>query len=111
MSKKLIASRQKDLDQAANYAEWQEIATELDRLEGADAWKQDEMSDDYDYLLIKERLNTLRELRKSGEVRQRQHCWHLRDGDGDLHLRADTARHVAHCQHDADRVALGAAAV
>ncbi|MDP3294675.1 MAG: DUF3336 domain-containing protein [Nevskia sp.] len=70
MSKKLIVSRQRDLDQAVTYAEWQEIATELDRLEGGDAWKQDEMSDDYDYLLIKERLNTLRELRKSGEVRQ-----------------------------------------
>ena len=61
---------QRDLEQATSYAEWREIATALDRLEGADAWKQDEMSDDYDYLLIKERLNTLRELRKSGEVRQ-----------------------------------------
>ena len=70
MFNKQIASRQKELDQAATYAEWQEIATELDRLEGGEAWKQDEMSDDYDYLLIKERLNTLRELRKSGEVRQ-----------------------------------------
>ncbi|HET7797616.1 MAG TPA: DUF3336 domain-containing protein [Nevskia sp.] len=70
MYKKLIASRLRDLEQAMTYAEWREIATELDRLEGADAWKQDEMSDDYDYLLIKERLNTLRELRKSGEVRQ-----------------------------------------
>lgn len=70
MSNKLIASRQRDLDQAASYAEWREIATELDRLEGGDAWKQDEMSDDYDYLLIKERLSTLRQLRKSGEVRQ-----------------------------------------
>lgn len=70
MYKKLIAARQRDLDQAATYAEWREIATDLDRLEGSDAWKQDEMSDDYDYLLIKERLNTLRELRKSGEVRQ-----------------------------------------
>ncbi|WP_293370532.1 DUF3336 domain-containing protein [Nevskia sp.] len=70
MYKKLIAARQRDLDQAATYAEWREIAADLDRLEGSDAWKQDEMSDDYDYLLIKERLNTLRELRKSGEVRQ-----------------------------------------
>jgi len=46
MYKKLIASRLRDLEQAMTYAEWREIATELDRLEGADAWKQDEMSDD-----------------------------------------------------------------
>ena len=70
MFNKLIASRLRDLENAAVYAEWREIAMELDRLEGSDAWKQDEMSDDYDYLLIKERLAEMRELRRSGDVRQ-----------------------------------------
>lgn len=70
MSTKLINARRRDLEQAATYAEWREIALDLDRLEGSEAWKQDEMSDDYDYLLIKERLNEMRELRRSGEVRQ-----------------------------------------
>lgn len=70
MSNKLIAARQRDLDQAANYQEWREIAVELDTLEGAAAWKQDDTSDDYDYLLIKERLAEMRALRKGGDVRQ-----------------------------------------
>jgi len=74
MPNKLIASRLRDLDRATTYAEWREIALDLDRLEGADAWKQDEMSDDYDYLLIKERLAEMRELRRSGEVRQLVFC-------------------------------------
>ncbi len=70
MSKKLIASRCREIEQSANYAEWREIALELDRLEGSDAWKQDEMSDDYDYLLIRERLAEMRGLRRAGDVRQ-----------------------------------------
>lgn len=70
MSKKLIASRLRDLDQAQDYASWREISLELDTLEGADAWKQDDTSDDYDHLLIKERLAEMRALRKNGDVRQ-----------------------------------------
>ncbi|MDB5988439.1 MAG: hypothetical protein JWR16_3492 [Nevskia sp.] len=73
MSKKLIAARLRDLENADSYRSWREIAGELDRLEGGDAWKQDEMSDDYDYLLIKERLDHMRRLRKRGEVRQLVH--------------------------------------
>jgi predicted acylesterase/phospholipase RssA len=70
MSRKLIAGRLQDLHAAADYASWREIALELDRLEGADAWKQDETSEEYDYLLIKERLQLMRSLRRSGSVRQ-----------------------------------------
>lgn len=70
MFNKLITSRLRDLEQATTYAEWRAAALELDRLEGAEAWKQDETSDDYDHLLIRERLAEMRELRRSGEVRQ-----------------------------------------
>lgn len=70
MFKKRIASRVKDLAQATSYREWREIAYELDHLEGADAWKQDETSDDYDYLLIRERLQLMRELRRRGNIRE-----------------------------------------
>jgi TAG lipase/steryl ester hydrolase/phospholipase A2/LPA acyltransferase len=70
MSRKLISSRLKDLDQAQDYSSWREIALELDRLEGGEAWKQDEMSEDYDYLLIRERLARMRELRRAGNVRR-----------------------------------------
>lgn len=70
MSSKPIASRRRDLDHVENYADWRELALDLDRLEGADAWKQDEMSDDYDYLLIQERLAAMRAMRRAGDVRQ-----------------------------------------
>ncbi|HWY25462.1 MAG TPA: DUF3336 domain-containing protein [Nevskia sp.] len=73
MSKKLISSRLKDLENAQDYAAWREVALELDSLEGGDAWKQDEMSEDYDYLLIRERLARMRELRRAGNVRRLVH--------------------------------------
>ncbi len=78
MSKKLIANRLKDLAAAAEYRVWREVALELDRLEGADAWKQDETSDEYDYLLIRERLQLMRELRSRGNVREL--TFHLAEG-------------------------------
>jgi predicted acylesterase/phospholipase RssA len=67
---KQIQSLKRDLDHAESYALWREMAVELDRLEGASAWKEDEASDDYDYLLIKERLSELRALRRSSDLRQ-----------------------------------------
>ncbi|MGH8506087.1 MAG: DUF3336 domain-containing protein [Stenotrophobium sp.] len=70
MSKKIISQRLKALENAADHAEWREIALSLDALEGADIWKQDDTSDDYDHLLIKERLAGMRALRQSGDVRQ-----------------------------------------
>lgn len=78
MSKKLIASRLKDLAQAADYRSWREVALELDRLEGAEAWKQDQTSDQYDYLLIRERVQLMRELRRIGNVREL--TFHLAEG-------------------------------
>ena len=69
-TRRLIAQRQLDLDHAADYRAWKEIALDLDRLEGGEVWKQDETSDDYDYLLIRERVSQLRELRKRADARQ-----------------------------------------
>jgi TAG lipase/steryl ester hydrolase/phospholipase A2/LPA acyltransferase len=68
VSPPLIAQRRKDLAHASDYRSWREIAQELDRLEGADVWKQDDTSDDYDYLLIKERLSEMRELRRLADA-------------------------------------------
>lgn len=70
MSKKIIQQRLKALENAGDYVEWREIALSLDALEGADLWKQDDTSDQYDNLLIKERLAEMRALRQSGDVRQ-----------------------------------------
>ncbi len=69
MARRVIQLRLRELEQAERYAVWREIAAELDRLEGADAWKQDDTSDDYDYLLIQQRLQQLRLLRRRGDAR------------------------------------------
>jgi TAG lipase / steryl ester hydrolase / phospholipase A2 / LPA acyltransferase len=71
-----LAIRLRELEHAQTYAEWREIALDLDRLEGADAWKQDEASDDYDHLLIRERLAEMRRLRAAGEVLRLVHALH-----------------------------------
>ena len=90
MSKKLIASRLRDLAQTGSYREWRELALELDRLEGSEAWKQDETSDGYDYLLIRERLTLMRELRRRGNVREL--TFHLAEGlHGNLGNTSDPA--------------------
>jgi len=70
MSKDLIRERTRDLQHADSYAAWKAIAAELDRLDGGDAWKQDETCDDFDHLLIRERLLDMRELRRRGDARQ-----------------------------------------
>ncbi len=69
-TRRLIAQRQQELDHAADYNSWREIALDLDRLEGGDVWKQDETSEDYDYLLIRERIAQMRELRKHADARR-----------------------------------------
>ncbi|MGQ0697352.1 MAG: DUF3336 domain-containing protein [Panacagrimonas sp.] len=71
-----VPARLRDLDHAKTYAEWCEVARDLDRLEGADAWKQDEASDEYDHLLIRERLAEMRELRAAGEAKRLVHALH-----------------------------------
>ncbi len=70
MARKLIKQRLRDLDNAADYRTWREISLELDRLEGNEAWKADDTSEDFDYLLIKERLSELRRLRATGDARR-----------------------------------------
>ena len=88
MADKRLKTRLRDLEHAQDYASWHEIAEELDRLEGLDAWRADDASDDYDYLLIKERLAEMRALRSAGEVRHLAFALH--EGD-QLWLRAMVA--------------------
>ncbi|KAI9262753.1 acyl transferase/acyl hydrolase/lysophospholipase [Sporodiniella umbellata] len=52
------------LKTATTYEEWAEAAVELDRLEGLNEWKEDMASPDYDWELVKARLDQLREIRK-----------------------------------------------
>jgi TAG lipase/steryl ester hydrolase/phospholipase A2/LPA acyltransferase len=69
VSRKLIKLRLADLQHAPEYTTWRDIAAELDRLQGNDAWREDDTSDDYDHLLIKERLAQMRALRRRADVR------------------------------------------
>lgn len=55
---------------AANYLEWLEAATSLDRLEGKDKWRQKEESTDYDYRLIASRAALLHGLRRKKDYDQ-----------------------------------------
>ena len=71
-----LPARQRELEHAPDYATWREIALDLDRLEGVDAWKQDAASEDYDHLLIHERLEEMRRLRSTGEIRRLVHALH-----------------------------------
>lgn len=54
--------------QATSYEAWLRSATELDELEGNDEWKSDLVSDDYDYKVIKMRLEQLRDAQLECEV-------------------------------------------
>lgn len=72
--RKLVHQRCADLEQAANYPAWRTIAAEIDALEGWDQWRQDDTSEDFDYLLIRERLSEMRELRRRAAVRELVFC-------------------------------------
>lgn len=56
--------------QAKCYTDWLSAASELDRLEGRDAWKDDEECDEYDTALVKARLQELEEARISCDAKR-----------------------------------------
>ncbi|KAI9700929.1 MAG: hypothetical protein M1820_006690 [Bogoriella megaspora] len=56
------------LGTATSYVDWHEHASELDELEGNNAWKQEEDSQEYNFELVKSRLKQLDEARISCDV-------------------------------------------
>lgn len=54
---------------ATSYAEWQQAASEYELRSGGHEWREDEQSDDYDHVLVRDRLTTLRRLRYQERVR------------------------------------------
>ncbi|KHN95480.1 Acyl transferase/acyl hydrolase/lysophospholipase [Metarhizium album ARSEF 1941] len=58
---------------AETYARWKEAAAELDTLEGNDGWKNETVSDEYDFLLIQERLRALDDARLGNDIRSMMH--------------------------------------
>jgi NTE family protein len=63
---------------ARDYQTWYEAAQELDRYEGQETWREDEVSADYDYRLIRERLQQLRRMRQNDDIPQL--VYYLRQG-------------------------------
>lgn len=63
---------------ASDYATWYQAAAELDRLEGREAWKNEDASDLFDWRLIRSRLRQIRQYRAEGTARKLIH--HLRQG-------------------------------
>jgi hypothetical protein len=53
---------------ACSYEQFAAAGYMLDREDGLDQWKFDERSKDYDYELVKDRLNILRTIRKNGDI-------------------------------------------
>lgn len=66
------------MQRASDYAGWREAALELDRHQGADAWKLEDACDDYDWRLIRSRLRQIRQYRAEQQHSKLIH--HLRQG-------------------------------
>ncbi len=64
--------------QATDYQTWFDAALELDRWEGLEDWRQDEISVDYDFELIRARRERLHQRRQQQDVKYLVH--HLRQG-------------------------------
>lgn len=64
--------------QARDYRSWYEAAEELDRWQGMETWREDENSADYDFPLIRERLQVLRKYHTDNDVRKL--VYYLRQG-------------------------------
>ncbi len=56
------------LRQSQNFDEWCATAQELDRVEGRDAWKVEEESPLYDYKLVRQNLDRIRECKEAGDI-------------------------------------------
>jgi predicted acylesterase/phospholipase RssA len=59
---------EKALARAMNYQDWYAAALELDRLDGLDQWREENVSEDYDHRLIASRVRLLRKLRRQKDV-------------------------------------------
>ncbi|KAK6003005.1 hypothetical protein QM012_000850 [Aureobasidium pullulans] len=58
------------ISQAKCYTDWLSAASELDTLEGRDAWKEEEECDEYDTALLKARLQELEDARISCDTKR-----------------------------------------
>jgi hypothetical protein len=55
------------MKRADSYATWREAAMAHDKRSGAQAWREEEKSNRYDYLSIRSKLDTLQEMRTKND--------------------------------------------
>ena len=68
MADKNLSELQNIMTQAASYEEYQEAAKAHDQLSGAEQWKAKDTSQDYDYRLIRKRVQRIKQARISGDA-------------------------------------------
>lgn len=56
------------IEKATSYEQWAAAGYMLDRVEGNDIWKNENVSSDYDYKLLLDRMDILRTIRKNADV-------------------------------------------
>ena len=59
---RLILKIKTEIERATNLQLWKELNRQLDFIEGNNIWKENEISDEYDYKLIRSRLNNLKSI-------------------------------------------------
>lgn len=57
-------------ERARNYESWRKLGEQLDVLEGNQAWKEDPVSEEYDWDIVQEQLGEIRQLRRKGDIHQ-----------------------------------------
>ncbi len=68
--RKSVRKLHHDLAQASNYQEWLEAAKAVDKQDGQQQWRQEAESEDYDFSLIKSRVEVLKKLRRRKDYEQ-----------------------------------------
>ena len=66
----------RDQAHATDYQTWREATRQLEALDGCTEWRDTDASPEYDYALVAGRLETIRKLRRNGQLRELIH--HLR---------------------------------
>ena len=68
MAKSSLSDLQYIMDHATSYAEYKEAAEAHDELSGAQVWKAKDASQDYDYRLIRKRVQRIKQAKLRGDI-------------------------------------------
>src|SRR5690625_7458774 len=66
--KRVLRHLEEKIQYAEDYASWRQACLEHDQLSGAEEWKARDRSSDYDYQLIRNRIQHIERTRERGDV-------------------------------------------